>query len=226
MSKPTIVCVPGAWHTPEIYSKVLDILSGHGYPTVGLPLPSAGASPPHANFDEDVKGIRDCLVKLVEEGKDVVLVTHSYTGMPGAEAPAGLGKKERQAANLKGGVIRMVFIMAFAMPEGFAPTAGGAQYPEWMKMDPEVMSCKCLMPTFPDTIFRMASLRYRQKTPKRSSTTTSLQRRLMPGLRNSFPKASEYTPVQPLTQLGVISHRLMSLELKTRPPSALSWWTT
>jgi len=137
MSKPTIVCVPGAWHTPEIYSKVLDILSGHGYPTVGLPLPSAGASPPHANFDEDVKGIRDCLVKLVEEGKDVVLVTHSYTGMPGAEAPAGLGKKERQAANLKGGVIRMVFIMAFAMPEGFAPTAGGAQYPEWMKMDPE-----------------------------------------------------------------------------------------
>jgi hypothetical protein len=138
MSKPTIVCVPGAWHTPEIYAKVLDILSSHGYPTVGLPLPSAGATPPHANFDEDVKGIRDCLTELVEDGKEVVLVTHSYTGMPGAEAPAGLGKKERQAANLKGGVIRLVFIMAFAMPEGFAPTAGGAQYPEWMKMDPEV----------------------------------------------------------------------------------------
>ncbi|KAF2446035.1 hypothetical protein P171DRAFT_430271 [Karstenula rhodostoma CBS 690.94] len=128
MSKPTIVCVPGAWHTPEIYAKVLEILSSYGYPTVGLPLPSAGAMPPHANFDEDVKGIRDCLTELVEKGKDVVLVMHSYTG---AEAPAGLGKKERQAANLKGGVIRLVFIMAFAMSEGFAPTAGGAQYPMW-----------------------------------------------------------------------------------------------
>jgi pimeloyl-ACP methyl ester carboxylesterase len=144
MHKPTIVCVPGAWHTPEIYVKVLDILSSYGYPTVGLPLPSAGATPPHANFDEDVKGIRDCLTGLVEKGKEVVLVTHSYTGMPGAEAPARLGKKERQAANLKGGVIRLVFIMAFAMPEGFAPAAGGAQYPKWMKMDPEVSSYKWL----------------------------------------------------------------------------------
>lgn len=144
MSKPTILCVPGAWHTPQIYAKVLSILSNYGYPTVGLPLPSAGAEPPHANFDGDVQGIRNCLTELVEDGKDVVLVMHSYTGMPGAEAPAGLGKKERQAANLKGGVIRLVFVMAFAMPEGFAPTAGGAKYPEWMRMDPEVSSRRCL----------------------------------------------------------------------------------
>jgi hypothetical protein len=139
MPKPTIVCVPGAWHTPEIYSKTLSILDEHGYPTIGLPLASVGASPPHMSFDEDVKDIRDCLTKLVvEEEKEVVLVTHSYTGMPGAEAPVGLGKKEREAANKNGGIIRLVFIMAFAMPEGFQPTAGGVQFPEWMKVDVEV----------------------------------------------------------------------------------------
>jgi hypothetical protein len=139
MPKATIVCVPGAWHTPEIYSKTLGILDEHGYPTIGLPLASVGASPPHRSFDKDVKDIRDCLTKLVvEEEKEVVLVTHSYTGMPGAEAPVGLGKKEREAANKNGGVIRLVFIMAFAMPEGFQPTAGGAQFPEWMKVDVEV----------------------------------------------------------------------------------------
>jgi pimeloyl-ACP methyl ester carboxylesterase len=142
MSKPTIVCVPGAWHSPDIYARVLDILNEYGYPTIGLPLPSVGAVPPNMSFDEDVNGIRNCLTKLVvEEEKDVVLVMHSYTGMPGAEAPAGLGKKERQAANLKGGVIRLVFIMAFAMPEGFQPTAGGVQFPEWMKADMEVSEC-------------------------------------------------------------------------------------
>jgi pimeloyl-ACP methyl ester carboxylesterase len=139
MPKPTVVCVPGAWHTPDIYARTLGILEEHGYPTIGLPLASVGASPPHMSFDEDVKGIRDCLTKLVvEEEKDVVLATHSYAGMPGAEAPVGLGKKDREAANKKGGVIRLVFIMAYAMPEGFQPTAGGVQFSDWIKVDMEV----------------------------------------------------------------------------------------
>jgi hypothetical protein len=60
--------------------------------------------------------------------------------MPGAEAPVGLGKEEREAAGKEGSVIRLVFIMAFAIPEGFQPTAGGAQFSEWMKADMEVSS--------------------------------------------------------------------------------------
>ena len=141
MTKPTFVFVPGAWHKPEIYSTVIESLNEHGYPTVGLPLPSAGAMPPNMTFDEDVKAIRDTLTKLVDtEEKEVILVVHSYTGMPGAEAPEGLGKKDRQDKGLKGGVVRLVFIMAFAMPEGFQPTASGQQMPEWMKLDMQVRS--------------------------------------------------------------------------------------
>lgn len=147
MPKPTILCIPGAWHTPEIYSETLRILQQHGYPTIGLPLPSVGASP-LASFNDDVTAIRTCLTELIEkEGKDVILVTHSYTGMPGSEAPIGLGKKEREKNGLQGGVIRLVYIMAFAMPEGFHPTAGNAQFPEWMKVDGDVsfryLSCSC-----------------------------------------------------------------------------------
>ena len=139
MTKPTFLFVPGAWHLPNIYSDVIDSLSAHSYPTVGLPLPSAGAMPPNMSFDEDVDAIRVSLTKLVEtEEKEVILVVHSYTGMPATEAPKGLGKKERQEKGLKGGVVRLVFIMAFAMPEGFQPTAGGAQMPQWMKVDLEV----------------------------------------------------------------------------------------
>ncbi|KAL9096292.1 MAG: hypothetical protein Q9165_001289 [Trypethelium subeluteriae] len=139
MSKPTIVCVPGAWHQPEIYGETMRILEAASYPTIGLPLSSVGANPPKPDFTDDVKTIRDCLRHLiVSEGKDVVLVSHSYTGMPANEAPVGLGAKERSSKGLKGGVIRLVFIMAFAMPEGFQPTAGGAQMPDWMKVDVEV----------------------------------------------------------------------------------------
>ena len=139
MTKPTFLLVPGAWLQPSIYSSVIDNLSAHGYPTVGLSLPSAGATPPNTSFKEDVNAIRASICKLVEtEEKDVILVVHSYTGMPGTEAPKGLGRKERQEKGLKGGVVRLVFIMAFAMPEGFQPTAGGAQMPEWMKVGLEV----------------------------------------------------------------------------------------
>ena len=138
MSKPTFLLVPGAWHKPDIYSTVANMLREHGYPAVELPLPSAGAMPPHMNFDADVESIRACITELVEEGKDVVLVVHSYTGMPGAEACKGLGKQERQHKGLKGGIIRLVFIMAYAMDEGFQPTANGAQLPDWMKADLEV----------------------------------------------------------------------------------------
>jgi pimeloyl-ACP methyl ester carboxylesterase len=153
MSKPTIVCVPGAWHTPEGYENVFKALEPHGYPTIGLPLPSVGASPALLSFDEDVEAIRDCLRKLIEEDeKEVVLVVHSYSGMPGTEAPVSLGKKEREAKGLKGGVTRLVYIMAFAPLEGFTPTAGGRKYPDWMRLDAEVgtaywkrllSSCSC-----------------------------------------------------------------------------------
>ena len=138
MSKPTIVCVPGAWHRPEVYERTLSILQTHGYPTIGLHEPSVGANPPHESFEGDVEGIRSCVSKLTEEGKEIILAFHSYTGMPACEALEGLGRKERQEKGLEGGVIRLVFIMAFAMPEGFQPTAGGAQFPDWMKVDKEV----------------------------------------------------------------------------------------
>lgn len=138
-NKPTIVLVPGCWLPAIIYSGTIESLSRHGYPTVALQLPSTGAVPPHADFSGDVDGIRSCLVRLVEgEEREVVLVVHSYAGMPGAEAPKGLGRAERERSGLKGGVIRIVFIMAYVAPEGFSPTDGGAQMPDWMQLNLKV----------------------------------------------------------------------------------------
>lgn len=86
-----------------------------------------------------MKGVRNCLTKLVvEEEKEVVLVVHSISGLVAGEAPVGLGKKDREAANKQGGVIRLVFINAYVAPEAFLPTARGAQFPDWIKVDMEV----------------------------------------------------------------------------------------
>ncbi|KAF7880914.1 uncharacterized protein EAF02_006805 [Botrytis sinoallii] len=111
MSKPTIVMVPGAWHKPLIYSEVAQSLEKHGYPTVSLALPSAGAKPSHQDFN----------------------------GLPGGEAPKGLSKKYQEAKGLKGGLIRYVVINGFATPPGFQAAAKGdyAKMPDWMKLDTE-----------------------------------------------------------------------------------------
>ncbi|KAF1971618.1 alpha/beta-hydrolase [Bimuria novae-zelandiae CBS 107.79] len=136
MTNPTTLLVPGAWLPPTIYTPLTPFLSAAGYPVLTLPLPSCDASPPHADFSGDVRGIRACLHTLIdEEEKDVVLVLHSYTGMPGTEAPVGLGKKERERAGKKGGVLRLVYVNALAPCEGFSLTAGGQEYPSWMRLD-------------------------------------------------------------------------------------------
>lgn len=126
MKNPIIFLVPGAWRIPEIYHGVEEILRAHGYHTISIRLPSAGAMPPIGDFDDDVKRIRIALEERIEDqGRDVVLVSRSYSSMPATEAPKGMRKIERQGKGLKEGLVRLVFIMSFTMPEEFQPTAGG-----------------------------------------------------------------------------------------------------
>lgn len=147
---PTIVLIPGAWHLPAIYDKMIGILESRGYSCSPFPLPSVGALAVDdalrmgaelttKNFKDDVREITDHITALVEQDeRDVIVVSHSYSGMPVGEALEGLSKQERHAKGLKGGVTRLVFIMSFAVPPGFQPTAGGKKYPDWMNVDTEV----------------------------------------------------------------------------------------
>ncbi|KPM38494.1 hypothetical protein AK830_g8054 [Neonectria ditissima] len=120
MSKPTIVLVPGAWHTPEHYDLLLQRLRDAGYPTSSNQLTSVGsADPKNQTVATDTKFIReDLLLPELDQGKDVVLVMHSYGGCPGAAAAKGLSKTERVAAGQKGGILGLVFISAFLANEG------------------------------------------------------------------------------------------------------------
>ena len=80
--------------------------------------------------------MRDILTRLIDtEKKEVVLLLHSYAGIPGVGATEDLGRKERYAKDLDGGIMRLVLIAAFAMSEGFGPTDEGGKMPEWMKFD-------------------------------------------------------------------------------------------
>lgn len=115
-TKPVVVLIPGAFHTPEGFTPLITLLSLAGYPCIPINLPSAGAHPGHPSFDQDVTSIRNTITTLSEASKDVVVVMHSGGSVCGSESLKELSKAEREQEGKKGGVIRLVYI-GILLPE-------------------------------------------------------------------------------------------------------------
>jgi len=113
---PIVIFVPGAWHTPDCFDPTTSILQAAGYTTEGVTLPSVGSElkgiTPPQDWEEDVTAIRSVLFKHIEAGSDVILVAHSYGGTVSSEACRGMGKAERKAQDLDGGVVKLVYLAA------------------------------------------------------------------------------------------------------------------
>lgn len=134
--KPTILFVPGAWLQCSAYQSFLDVLGKAGYPTRCVEYPSLNpADPLTATLAADATAIRDhtLLPLLDHEKKDVVLVMHSYGGLPGSVAATGLGQAER-APQGKKGVVGLIFVTGFVLPEGATVADGlGGALPPWVR---------------------------------------------------------------------------------------------
>ncbi|KAK8062899.1 Prolyl aminopeptidase protein [Apiospora hydei] len=109
MSKPFFVFLHGAWHTPKCFMPLTSALQEAGFENrvVCPALPSSNATPLPTDWNADVETIRTTVSKLVEE-HDVVVVMHSFSGFAG-------------------GVIRLVYIAAFLVPEGFQHSPAGTR---------------------------------------------------------------------------------------------------
>ncbi|PYI09347.1 alpha/beta-hydrolase [Aspergillus sclerotiicarbonarius CBS 121057] len=141
-STPTIVLVPGAWCTPIIYDPLRAILTSRGLPSISPAHPSIGAEPPSKTLADDVAHLRSELVALIEEGKDVVVVLHSYGGVVGSGAVEGLGKAERAQQGKQGGVVLVVYMTAFVLPKGVSLVDMlGGQFLPFMKAEGDYVHC-------------------------------------------------------------------------------------
>lgn len=138
--KPTIVLVPGAWHPASCYDILLPYLQNAGYETLALTLPSVSADPPVPSIDPDVEHIRNNVEPLLQQGKDVVAVFHSYGGVPGSSAMKGFSKPDRKAQGQPGGVTALVYLCSWMIAEGTTMVEngggrGGKRGPETMKVE-------------------------------------------------------------------------------------------
>lgn len=136
LMKPTLVFIPGAWHTPEYFSDVIEPLKMSGYECHPLRLPSVGGDDTKTAAD-DATHIRSTTLPLVEAGKQVVLIMHSYGGIPGTESvKGGLAKIDREAVGKQGGVIGLVYLTSFLIDEQQSLNTTLKSMPDWIK--PEV----------------------------------------------------------------------------------------
>lgn len=171
MSKPVFVLLHGAWHSPRCWDRLTAELDRAGYRSVAPALPSSGSTPPTPDWSGDVETIRNTVSDLVRED-DVVVVTHSFSGMTGGTSLEGLDKQTCASKGLRGGVVRLVYIVAFLVPEGFQHSPRGTRdnmIPE-MKTDLEVSACVRFRPHYRDrltiigTTARPIPSRYSQRT--------------------------------------------------------------
>lgn len=103
---PAIVLVQGSFQLPEVYHKLADALRALGYEVHQPTLPSL-TEPELASktIGDDASAVRFQVQTLVDEGKTVVVVMHSYGGLVGSEAVLkDLSFDQRKSNGLSGGV--------------------------------------------------------------------------------------------------------------------------
>lgn len=107
-----------------------------GYPVHYVSYPSCDSA--SADCQQDAIAIRDLAIKplIEDQGKDIIVLMHSYASMPGASAAKGFSKTERQRNSQAGGILGLICVGAFLVPEGLS-CAGlqGGNLPKWILLD-------------------------------------------------------------------------------------------
>ena len=136
--KPTLVIVPGAWHTPANYTDLIARLQQAGYPVRCKKLPSTDAETASAHtVATDAAFLREqLLLPLIQEGADILLILHSFGGCPGSAAAKGLSKQECRNSGLDGGIVGLACIAAFLACEGTSLlNCLGGKWESWFIVD-------------------------------------------------------------------------------------------
>lgn len=143
-AKPTFVFVPGAWHGPQGYDATASLLAKKGYESKYVHLASVGANPPLKDMSPDVEVIRKAVEEVLNAGKDVVLVMHSYAGIPAMNALEHI-MDNNSGGNGRGRVVRLAWICGFVVPTGVSLfNAVGNKDTPWWKIE----VCHLLIPFY------------------------------------------------------------------------------
>lgn len=119
-SKPVILLIPGSFSIAPMYYPLQNLLvaQGHEVHVNNLPSASRNAPEPPASLSDDADFFSTIIGKIADQGKDIVVLGHSYGGLVASESAKGYGKAERAARGEKGGIIKFIFLAAIVLQEG------------------------------------------------------------------------------------------------------------
>ncbi|OGM51036.1 hypothetical protein ABOM_000010, partial [Aspergillus bombycis] len=117
--KPKFVFVPGAWHTPDTFDIIRDVLAKRGFESEAIANRSVGAADPSTGLHADTAYTKSILSNLADQGWQIVM------------------------AGLPGGVVQMVWMAAFVAPMGKSviDMLGGEWLPWMILKDPDDGYC-------------------------------------------------------------------------------------
>ena len=138
VNKPTILIIPGSFSPAHFYHGIINGLEGAGYEAFVYDLPSASRKPPQqaATLADDSEFFHHKASLLADQGKDVVLLPHSYGGLVASECVKGLSRAEREEASKQGCVSKIVFLTSVIPAVGESlQSLMGTLLPEFIKVD-------------------------------------------------------------------------------------------
>ncbi|KAI1423341.1 Alpha/beta hydrolase fold-1 [Xylaria sp. FL1777] len=115
MSKPYFLISTGSFAPAQLYDNIVERVKGHGYDIKALHLATVGLGPglgrdtPPATMYDDAALIAKEIEALADQGREIILIAHSYGGMPATESTKGLSVEERKKQGKKGGLVRLAY---------------------------------------------------------------------------------------------------------------------
>ncbi|KAL4929462.1 alpha/beta hydrolase [Aspergillus undulatus] len=136
--KPTIILASGSWYPASSFDPLAVVLQKHGYRTRNIAWPSITHATQVKSLEDDIAVLRGVIQPETAAGRDVVVLAHSWAGMPVNSGLGGLIKSETGGNEGKGGgngVVKLLFIAAFMTEDGqsLVSTFGGEA--EWYVKD-------------------------------------------------------------------------------------------
>ena len=138
MSKPTLIFAAGAWYPHTSFDPIMEKLSD--YRSHSVAFPSIQQATSVVDLQPDIDAVRSIAQQEADAGRNIVVIAHSWAGLPVSSALDGLSKSERERSGQQGGVVKLIFIAAF-LPNAGESLIGafGGMPPPWYVLDVSCM---------------------------------------------------------------------------------------
>ena len=179
MANPTIIIAHCAFHQAAHYETFTTSMNEAGFSRVHTSqLPSAGHIPPEDAFTKEVTVLLQAIASELLAGNDVMVLAHSYGGIPVTEALIEIGKDVKGEA---GKILGIVFVAAMMPDDGEnLATAMKTGVAPWVKIE-----VRLLLHIFKDAAWYLTSSLLPQIS-KRENRARSAAQTIQPRLSTTY----------------------------------------